>query len=147
MDEPAMTRLFSVMDTKPLSKLVSAWKAKYPNDSQRLLKALDGMGRVLPKDQIALNEPPSGSNDSTGAPDSTAPVPAQTPDSPAPAADSNPTATPQTDPNSATPTPTSPPSLAPPADAPAPADSNSTTASPTPPPDSTQNPVSTATTN
>jgi hypothetical protein len=128
MDDDSMTRLFSVMDTKPLSKLVAAWKVKYPNDSQRLLRALDGMSRVLPKDQIALSDPPASTT--TASPDSTAP--AATPDS----------ATPPADANSVTPAPggsDSPQGT--PADSPAPADSTPA------PPDSTQTPVSTATTN
>lgn len=135
MDDSDMTRLFSVMDTKPLSKLVAAWKAKYPNDSQRILNVLDGMARVLPKDQIALNDPPSDSK--TGSPDSQAPTPAPTA-TPAPESSATP--------SDATPTQAATPSLDPPADPPVPASSNPAPASPTPS-GSTQNPVSTATTN
>jgi hypothetical protein len=134
MDDSDMTRLFSVMDTKPLSKLIAAWKAKYPNDSQRILGVLDGMGRVLPKDQIALNDPPSNAN--AGSPDSPAPAPAAVPDSSVAPADSTPAPT----------TPSSTPSPAPATDPSAPAAPSSTPAL-QPPPDTTPNPVSTATTN
>lgn len=145
MDDAEMTRLFSVMDTKPLSKLVADWKTKYPADIPRLLNALDAMGQVMPKDKIALNEngpaieTPSGAapgqaspdqpTDTTApapAPDSTTTPPAPAPDTaapaaaPTPAADSAPPAAP-TDPNA-------PPPLA-------------------PPPDPTPAPVSTATSN
>ncbi len=136
MDDSDMTRLFSVMDTKPLSKLIAAWKTKYPNDSQRILSVLDGMGRVLPKDQIAINDPPSNSN--AGSPDSQPPAPAAAPDSSAAPTDSNPATT--------TPSSTPSPSPEPATDPSAPAAPSSTPAL-QPPPDSTQNPVSTATTN
>jgi hypothetical protein len=136
MDDPDMTRLFSVMDTKPLSKLIAAWKAKYPNDSQRILSVLDGMGRVLPKDQIAINEPPTTAN--PASPDSPAPAPTATPDTSAAPTDSNPPAT--------TPGSTPSPSSEPATDPSAPAAPSSTPAL-QPPPDTTQNPVSTATTN
>ena len=35
MDDSMVTRLFSVMDTKPLAKLVTAWKTKYPDEIGR----------------------------------------------------------------------------------------------------------------
>ena len=177
MDDPAISRLFSVMDTKPLAKLVSAWKAKYPDDAQRLLKALDGMSRVLPKEEVALNDNP--------APSGVGPSDSSTPETPAPAtpgADSpTPDAAPAT-PADSTSTNRSPAdstssSAVPPADStsaapagstPSP-DANSGTSSATPPslapppdpssptdatpasapaqPDSPKAPVSTATTN
>ncbi len=40
MDDATVTRLFSVMDTKPLAKLMTAWKTKYPDDAARLLRTL-----------------------------------------------------------------------------------------------------------
>jgi len=144
MDDPEMTRLFSVMDTKPLSKLVAAWKAKYPNDSQRILSVLDGMSRVLPKEQIAIND--AASNATPGSADSAAPAPApaQTPErAAAPASDS---AAAPADSNPANATPSSSPPLEPPADSSVPAGTSPAPAS-SAPSDSTQNPVSTATTN
>ena len=46
-DDGTVTKLFSMMDPKPLAKLVSAWKVKYPADATRLLAALGGMGKVV----------------------------------------------------------------------------------------------------
>ena len=54
LDDGTVIRLFSMMETKPLARLVSAWKTKYPKDAPRLLLAFDGMGRVVPKDKITL---------------------------------------------------------------------------------------------
>lgn len=76
MDDPAVTRLFSVMDVKPLGKLVAQWKTKYPDDAPRLMHALDNMAKVMPKEKITLAD---------SAPDSSAPA-ATTPDSAPPAA-------------------------------------------------------------
>ena len=149
MDDPSMTRLFSVMDTKPLAKLMADWKAKHPEDGPRLLHALNGMASVLPKDKIALSDPPPDVTGSPSAPaDSSAPTAAPesaTPDAPAqppvPAAaptpsDANP---PASAPDSSS---ASSPSLQPPADA---------TSGPAPtlpaPPQPNPAPISTAATN
>jgi len=131
MDDSSMTRLFSVMDIKPLSKLVAEWKTKYPEDTPRLLHALDGMAQVMPKDKIALSDP-------TTAPDSTSPAspaPAANPSPDAPAPDAPATPSPAADPSSQ-PAPVSTP----------PANSTPDTGL-TPPSDPTSAPVSTATTN
>jgi flagellar motility protein MotE (MotC chaperone) len=56
LDDGTIVRLFSIMETKSLAKLVAAWKTKYPADSTRLLTALTGMGRVMPQDKMALND-------------------------------------------------------------------------------------------
>jgi hypothetical protein len=135
MDDPAMIRLFSVMDTKPLGKLVAQWKTKYPDDVPRLLHALDSMAQVMPKEKIALTDPPTTADSSS--PDSSAPATAPTADAPAP----DPTATPPTDPNATASTPASAPAPDPSSDqTPAsatPADSSSTP-SLAPPPDASQ---------
>lgn len=54
LNDGTIVRLFSMMETKPLAKLVAAWKTKYPADSTRVLTALTTMGRVMPEDKIAL---------------------------------------------------------------------------------------------
>jgi hypothetical protein len=111
MDDNAITRLFSVMDTKPLAKLVSAWKTKYPDDANRLLRALNNTAQVMDKDKMALNDP---LNTAPAATDSPAPVPAPTsqPDSSAPAPDSSgpaPDSAAPADPAPTNPAPTPPP--------------------------------------
>jgi hypothetical protein len=141
MDDASMTRLFSVMDTKPLSKLVAQWKAKYPDDTQRLLHALDGMAQVLPKDKIALSDPPPDASATTSAPAATTPA---TDPTTAPAPETTPA--PATEPNATPPTPPAAPAPDPTSEPAAPA---TPTPAPglTPPPDSNSAPVSTATTN
>ena len=54
-DDGTVTKLFSLMDPKPLAKLLSGWKARYPADSPRLLAALNGMGRVQTAEQMTLS--------------------------------------------------------------------------------------------
>jgi len=120
MNDSSMVRLFSVMDVKPLGKMVAEWKTKYPEDTPRLLAALDGMAQVMPKDKIALSADPTTTPDSgsPGAPDSSAPpaTPAPVPDASAPATaptDSNAaatpaSATPEPDPTTQTPAPAAP---------------------------------------
>jgi hypothetical protein len=124
MDDPQLIRLFSVMDTKPLAKLIADWKTKYPSDIPRLLHTLDGMAQVMPKDKIALSDVSSPS------PVSSTPSPDQQPDSASPAAPSDstaPTDSPNPDATAPMPNPDStppaaptdsatPPPLAPPAD-------------------------------
>ena len=39
------------METKPLAKLVGAWRTKYPDDAPRLLRTLTNSAQVMPKDQ------------------------------------------------------------------------------------------------
>jgi flagellar motility protein MotE (MotC chaperone) len=75
LDDGTIVRFFSIMDTKPLANLVSAWKAKYPADSTRLLTALTQMGTVMPQDKIALSDPaaPAPVSDANATP---APAPA-----------------------------------------------------------------------
>ena len=137
MDDATITRLFSVMDTKPLGKLVAQWKTKYPEDGARLLALLDGMAQVMPKEKIALSDADASSAASaaasgTPAPDSTT--------APAPDAATQPPASPDAGASPATtpaPAPTSDSSSAPSTDAAPPA----TTTAPAPlapPPDSTQ---------
>jgi hypothetical protein len=145
MDDSGIIRIFSVMDVKPLGRLVSDWKAKYPNDTPRLLNALDGMSQVMPKDKIAIADPITPA-------DTAAPTDTSTPTTSAPATDSttpDTTTAPAADPNASTTTPaptdstaSTPPadsttSTAPPADpnasATPPADPNAST---TPPADS-----------
>jgi hypothetical protein len=122
-DNAAMTRIFSVMDTKPLAKLISAWKAKYPDDTPRLLHALDGIGQVLPKDKIALADPPPATDPDAppASPSSMAnppsDAPAADPNATTPAPDANAPAAAPTDPNAAALAPTDSPAPAP-ADAP-----------------------------
>jgi flagellar motility protein MotE (MotC chaperone) len=145
MDDPAMTRLFSVMDTKPLSKLVGDWKTKYPADIPRLLQALNGMAQVLPKDKIALDDsgpsPDSNASGSTPPPANPAPAaPAADAPSPAPASsDAQPA--PASSPDGASvPVPTPAPAT----DSTAPSDSAPALPQP---PDPNPGRVSTATTN
>jgi hypothetical protein len=126
MDDLSMTRLFSVMDVKPLAKLVAEWKTKYPDDTPRLLQALDGMAQVMPKEKIALSIPTTAPD--SASPGSLTPSANQAPDPSAPDATPNPT------PASGS------------SSAPAPAVSTPTPAL-TPPPDSTPAPVSTAAAN
>jgi hypothetical protein len=142
MDDASISRLFSVMDTKPLGKLAAGWKTKYPQDGPRVVAVLDGMAQVMPKDKIALNDSaaagdsaPSATPTNSGAPapvtpasDSTAVPPA--PDQSAqPAANpdsaSSPTAAPTPAPDATTPTV---PDATAPADSTAPASTNSTAA-------------------
>jgi hypothetical protein len=147
MDDASITRLFSVMDTKPLSKLVAQWKSKYPQDGPRLVATLDGMAQVMPKEKIALSDPTTiPVPDSTGSP---APAANPAPDPSTP----DPTATPPAaDPNAATPAPASTPAPDPSA-APTPASTPPAVSTPapslTPPPDTTSPPapVSTAAAN
>jgi flagellar motility protein MotE (MotC chaperone) len=67
LDDGTIVRLFSMMDTKPLAKLVSAWKTKYPGDSARLLTALTQMGRVMPEDKVALSDAAPSADAGTNA--------------------------------------------------------------------------------
>jgi hypothetical protein len=67
LDDGTIVRLFSMMETKSLTKLVSAWKTKYPADSVRLLTALTQMGRVMPESKIALSDPAASANAGTNA--------------------------------------------------------------------------------
>jgi hypothetical protein len=128
MDDPAMIRLFSVMDVKPLAKLIADWKVKYPNDTPRLLAAMDGMSQVMPKDKIALTDPTTGTDAGASSQASPTPDTSMAPDSTTPDA----TAAPAADPNA--PATTTPPADPNSSAAPAPTDSNSST---TPPPDAT----------
>ena len=86
MDDAAISRLFSVMETKSLGKMVTAWKAKYPADAPRLIHDLDAMALIMPKEKMALSESP----DTVGTPAGNSPAPANTPspaatpDAPAP---------------------------------------------------------------
>jgi len=151
MEDPAMIRLFSVMDTKPLGKLVAAWKTKYPEDVPRLLHALDGMAQVMPKEKIALTDPTTTPD--TGSTEAPAPAATPTADAPpsAPTPDASATAPEPSAPTSADPSATtSTPSTAStpdPSSAPAPASATpaDSTAAPSlaPPPDSSQ-PASTS---
>jgi hypothetical protein len=72
LDDGTIVRLFSMMETKSLAKLVSAWKTKYPADSTRLLTALTAMGHVMPQDKMALNDSdaPAATPTADAAPDS-----------------------------------------------------------------------------
>jgi hypothetical protein len=132
MDDDTVTRLFTVMDTKPLAKLIGAWKTKYPDDAARLLRMLTNTGLVIDKSKIALDDPLQGNSGGNAPAPSPAPAPADdtpnppapeeapAPDAapPAPAPDAAPTA--PTAPDATTPDSTAPPPLAPPPDAPAP---------------------------
>jgi hypothetical protein len=133
LDDSTVTRLFSIMETKPLAKLVSAWKTKYAADAPRLLSILDGMGRVVPKDKMTMPEntgtaeassAPAASSDSAATPVADAAAPAATPNTPASAPAPDPAAD-----TSAKPDPLAPPvDSTPPAapqDAPAPAATDS----------------------
>jgi len=122
MDDNTVTRLFSVMDTKPLAKLVTAWKTKYPEDTARLLRALNNTAQVLDKDKMALNDPLESKAPvpDSSAP-SSAPEAAPSPDAAAPTADPSAPA-----PNSNEPAP------APATPTPAPSDSTAPTITPTP---------------
>jgi flagellar motility protein MotE (MotC chaperone) len=127
LDDSTVIRLFSIMDVKPLGKMVSAWKAKYPADAPRLLAVLDGMGRVVPKDKMAL---PDGASAPDAAAAPAAPVETSAPtDSPAtPVADlAAPTAAPDMPASPPAPDPSAPDTsakadpLSPPADSTTPA--------------------------
>ena len=96
LDDGTIVRLFSIMETKSLAKLVAAWKTKYPADSTRLLTALTQMGRVVPQDKIALPDPattadanatPSDASSPADASASTAPADGSTPPAASPGAD------------------------------------------------------------
>lgn len=160
MDDASITRLFSVMDTKPLGKLVAQWKSKYPQDGPRLVATLNSMAQVMPKEKIALSD--STITPSLGSTVSPAPSANPAPDLSTP----DPTATPPaTDPNAATPAPASTPAPDPataptpastppdPSSAPTPASTSPAVSTPapslTPPPDTTTPPapVSTAAAN
>jgi hypothetical protein len=100
LDDPTVTRLFALMEDKPLAKLVGAWKQKYPMDTVRLLTDLNGIGRVVAKDKIDLPDnppaadtgapappassdvstPPAAATPDSTTPDASAPAPAATPD-------------------------------------------------------------------
>jgi hypothetical protein len=154
-DDGAITKLFSVMETKPLGKLVGQWKVKYPQDGARVVAVLDGLGEVMPKEKIALSDTTAPTDASPAAPatDASSPAPsadASAPTPVAPATDSTTPAAPEPDPttqppdNSSpaaapAPAPTSPtdPTATPPTDPTSPANTNST-APLAPPPDSTQ---------
>ncbi len=111
-DDASLTRLFSVMEVKPLAKLIAGWKTKYPDDTARLLGALDAMGQVMPKDKISLPEavPPADSGTPVAASDAAPPAnpgaPAPTADVPSAASTVDPASAPVSDPasNSAAPT-------------------------------------------
>jgi hypothetical protein len=136
MDDTAMVRLFSVMDTKPLGKMIAEWKTKYPQDVPRIMHNLDGMAQVMPKEKIALNTQDTAAP--AAAPDASAPA-APAPDAAAPdpnAAAPAPDATPAP---AATPDPSAAPSAAPAAPA------DATPAAPTT--DSSATPASTASSN
>jgi len=146
MDDASMTRLFSVMDVKPLAKLVAEWKTKYPDDAPRLLRALDGMAQVMPKEKIALSNSTTASD--SGSPGPSAPSASQTPDASAPDSTatppSNSAATDAPPPSAPTPAPAPDPSSAPASLAPA---VSTPAPNSTPPPDSTPAPISTAANN
>ncbi len=133
-DDNTLTKLFAVMDTKPLAKLVGAWKTKYPDDSARLLRTLGNTGSVIDKSKIAIND--SISNDATAPVPSTAP----TPDAAPAAAPDATTPAPAPAPDASTPAPVPAPtdSSAPATDSstPAPA-TGTTTPAPAPAPDTT----------
>jgi outer membrane biosynthesis protein TonB len=143
MGDGAVMRLFAVLEEKDLTKIIAAWKEKYPADTQRVLFLLDRMGQVVPADQIALPTPaPAAPSDSTSAPapataDATPPVAAPTPDaSNTPPTPSTP-ATPDSAPAPAAADSSAAPASTPPADpstAPAPAAADSSTATASTPP-------------
>jgi flagellar motility protein MotE (MotC chaperone) len=118
MDDATVGRLFSVMDTKPLAKLVTQWKTKYPEDGPRLLATLNATATVLPKEKIAISDP---SLDSVPAETAPAPVAPSTPPPP-----SDPSTAPAPAPSAAVPDaaapdgslPPSPQQLTPPQDSP-----------------------------
>jgi hypothetical protein len=118
MDDATVTRLFSVMDTKPLAKLIAQWKTKYPADGPRLLAALNATATVLPKEKIALSDPsldaapPSAAPAPEAAPAPTAPSDSATPPPAAPSAAMPDTAAPDGN------LPPSPQQLTPPPDSP-----------------------------
>jgi len=134
MEDDEMIRLFSVMDTKPLAKLIADWKTKYPQDVPRLLHNLDGMAQVMPKEKIVLADSPPDAGPVA--------APAMSPPSPDPSSP---------DPAAATPTPqasgeTAPTGPAPTSDPaspanPAPAASSDSPATPAAPVDSSASPA------
>jgi Skp family chaperone for outer membrane proteins len=67
LDDPTVTRLFALMEDKPLAKIISAWKQKYPADTARLLGDLNGIGRVVAKDKIDLPDMAPAADTSTPA--------------------------------------------------------------------------------
>jgi hypothetical protein len=127
-DDSAVTRLFSVMEVKELAKFVAQWKTKYPDDAARLLRLLDGMGRVVPKDEMAMPDAAVPTSD-TGVvappatlPDASTPSAASSPAPDAAGPVSDPNAAPAADPGAAAPNSLSSPAEAstnapPPADA------------------------------
>jgi hypothetical protein len=129
-----ITRLFSVMETKPLGKLVAQWKVKYPQEGARVVSIIDGLSQVMPKEKIALS-------DTTPATDTSAPAPAADTSSPAPAPDANAPAPAGTDSTAPAPDATTPPdATAAPSSTP-PADSNATPSTDTTPPADSNSPA------
>ena len=118
LDDGTIVRLFSIMETKPLAKLVAAWKTKYPGDSTRVLTALTQMGTVMPQDKIALSDSGSANgNDSAtpaaSTPDSNSGTPSEATATPADASsgDVGATTSPNADPSSSPADTTSAPSV------------------------------------
>jgi hypothetical protein len=85
LDDSTVTRLFALMEDKPLAKLASAWKTKYPADSARLLLDLNGMGRVMARDKVDLPDAAQDADSTTPAPPDSTDV--STPGSAAPNTD------------------------------------------------------------
>ncbi len=74
LDDSTITRLFALMEDKPLAKIVSAWKQKYPADTARLLTDLNGIGRVVAKAKIDMPDMPPAADTSAPAPPTTTDV-------------------------------------------------------------------------
>jgi hypothetical protein len=142
MDDGSVLRLFAVFEEKDLSKIVAAWKEKYPADTQRVLFMLSRMGQVVPADQVALPQLPAVPATATtsgtpadAAPSDSGPAPAAAPTdstsainaSPAPGATSDPAPTSGSAPASSTDssTPAAPASAASPETTPPPSDPGS----------------------
>ncbi len=85
LDDSTVTRLFVLMEDKPLAKIVSAWKQKYPAETPRLLADLNDMGRVVAKDKIDLPDAQPAEDGATPAPPASTDVNAPASDAATPA--------------------------------------------------------------
>ena len=134
MDDGSVLRLFAVLEEKDLSKIVAAWKEKYPADTQRVLFMLSRMGQVVPADQVALPQLPAVPATATtsgtpvdAAPSDSGPAPAAAPTDSTSASNASPAPTSGSAPASSTDssTPAAPASAASPEATPPPSDPGS----------------------
>lgn len=75
-DDNSVIRLFSMTDLKVLSRMITQWKVKYPDEAPRLLRILNGMGRVLPKDKMTIADAAASTDSAASSSPSDAIAPA-----------------------------------------------------------------------